>query len=176
LLIRRRQPKQSVATKHTDAIPTTGARRRRRILRRSGRIPAMVCAVSACASVRLGRSLPSFAFDLASPMICRERASRRERDGSVQFQPGAARATVRACRVRKPIHPTLAHSDGNRASSCAHTRLALSAASAGQFGCACEHDSCIFLVLCIRDARVPPAAAGLRLESRHRWHMRALPW
>ena len=24
----------------------------------------------------------------------------------MQFQPGAARATVRACRVRKPIHPT----------------------------------------------------------------------
>ena len=92
------------------------------IPRRSGRIPAMGCVVNACASVRLCRSLPSFAFHLASPVICRERASRRERDGSMPFQPGAARATVRACRVRKTIHPTLAHSDGNRASSCAHTR------------------------------------------------------
>ena len=133
LPIRRRQPKQSVAAKHTDAIPT-GARRRHPIPRRSGRIPAMVCVVNACASVRLCRSLPSFAFHLASPVICRERASRRERDGPMPFHPGAARATVRACRVRKPIHPTLAHSDGDRASSCAHTRLALRAASAGRFG------------------------------------------
>ena len=100
----------------TDAIPT-GTRRRRPIPRRSGRIPAMVCVVSACASVRLCRSLPSFAFHLASPVICRERASRRERDGSMQSQPGAARATVRACRMCKYKHPTLAHSDGNRASS-----------------------------------------------------------
>ena len=66
----------------------------------------MVCVVNACASVRLCRSLPSFAFHLASPVIRRERASHRERDGSMQFQPGAARATVRACRVRKHIHPT----------------------------------------------------------------------
>ena len=90
----------------TDAIPT-GARRRRRIPRRSGQIPAMVCVVNACASVRLCRSLPSFAFHLASPVICRERASRRERDGSMQSQPGAARAMVRACRVRKNIHSSL---------------------------------------------------------------------
>ena len=94
-----------------DAIPT-GTRRRRPIPRRSGRIPAMVCVVSACASVRLRRSLPSFAFHLASPVICRERASRRERDGSMQSQPGAARATVRACRMCKYKHPTLSHSDG----------------------------------------------------------------
>jgi hypothetical protein len=66
----------------------------------------MVCAVSACASVRLCRSLPSFAFHLASHVICRDRASRRERDGSMQSQPGAARTTVRACRVRKYNHPT----------------------------------------------------------------------
>jgi hypothetical protein len=63
-------------------------------------------------SVRLCRSLPSFAFHLASPVICRRRASRLERGGSMQFQHGAARATVRACRVRRPIHRTLAHSDG----------------------------------------------------------------
>jgi hypothetical protein len=66
----------------------------------------MVCAVSACASVRLCRSLPSFAFHLAGHVICRERASRRERDGSMQSQPGAARTRVRACRVRKYYHPT----------------------------------------------------------------------
>ena len=95
----------------TDAIPT-GTRRRRPIPRRSGRIPAMVCVVNACASVRLCRSLSSFAFHLASPVICRERASRRERAGSMQSQPGAARATVRACRMRKYKHPTLSHSDG----------------------------------------------------------------
>ena len=77
----------------TDAIPT-GARRRRPISRRSGRIPAIVCVVNACASVRLCRSLPSFAFHLASPVICRERAPRRERDGSMQLQPSTARTTV----------------------------------------------------------------------------------
>ena len=67
-------------------------------------------------------------------VICRERASRRERDGSVQSQPGAARTTVRACRVRKYNHPTLRIRMVAASSSCAHTRLALKAASAGQFG------------------------------------------
>ena len=111
LPIFRRQPKQSVAAKHTDAIPT-GARRRHPIPRRSGRIPAMVCVVNACASVRLCRSLPSFAFHLASHVICRERASRRERDGSKQSQPGtSSRNGTSLPRAQKdPSH--LAHSDG----------------------------------------------------------------
>ena len=63
-----------------------------------------------------GRSHPSHSH-LASPVICRERASRRERDGSMQSQPGAARATVRACRMCKYKHPAFRIRMVNRASS-----------------------------------------------------------
>ena len=87
---------------HTRCTRPAGSSRRA-----SGKPPPV-----ACASVRLRRSLPSFAFHLASPVICRERASRRERDGSMQSQPGAARATVRACSMCKYKHSTLSHSDG----------------------------------------------------------------
>jgi hypothetical protein len=100
----------------TDAVPT-GTRRRRPIPHRSGRNSALLCVCNAFASARLCRSLLSFAFHLASHVVCRERAPRRERDGSMQLQPGTARTTVRACRVRKNIHPTLRIRMVNRASS-----------------------------------------------------------
>ena len=45
------------------------------------------------------------------------------------------------------------------------------AAPAGLFATADEPTSCMFLVPCILDARVPQAAAGLRPESRLRWHV-----
>jgi hypothetical protein len=95
----------------TDAVPT-GTRRRRPIPHRSGRNSALLCIRNAFASARLCRSLPSFAFHLASPVICRERASRRERDGSMQSQPGiSSRNGTSLPRAQKyPSH--LAHSDG----------------------------------------------------------------
>ena len=95
----------------TDAIPT-GTRRRRPIPHRSGRIPAMVCVVNACASVRLCRSLPSFAFHLASPVICRERASRREREGPMQLQPGTSSRNGTSLPRAQKYPSNLAHSDG----------------------------------------------------------------
>ncbi len=77
-------PHSYALTTLLDAIPT-GTRRRRPIPRHFGRIPAMVCAVNACASVRLaGRSYLSHS---SSHVLS---ASRRERDGVMQFQPSAA--------------------------------------------------------------------------------------
>ena len=176
LPIFRRQPKQSVAAKHTDAIPT-GARRRHPIPRRSGRIPAMVCVVNACASVRQCRSLPSFAFHLASHVICRERASRRERDGSMQSQPGAARATVRACRVRKHSHPTLAQSDGSRVvqlrshATCAQSGLCRPIWVSLR---ACQlHLPCAMHMGCTRPAGSSRRASGTPPPVAY---VRALPW
>ena len=66
--------------------------------------------------------------------------------------------------------------DGRRASGGSHATSKHRAASAGLFATAGEPASCSFLMPCIRDARVPLAAAGLRLERRPRWPMRALPW
>jgi hypothetical protein len=50
------------------------------------------------------------------------------------------------------------------------------AASAGLLATAGEPASDMFIMPCIRDARVQQAAAGLRLERRLSWHVRALPW
>jgi hypothetical protein len=52
----------------TDAIPT-GTRRRRRIPHRSDRVSPRLCVRTAFASARLCRSLLSFAFHLARPVI-----------------------------------------------------------------------------------------------------------
>jgi hypothetical protein len=69
-----------------------------------------------------------------------------------------------------------ADSDGNRASRCSLVTSKHRAASAGLLATAGEPASCMFLMRCIRDARVPQAAAGMRLERRLRWHVHALPW
>ena len=47
------------------------------------------------------------------------------------------------------------------------------AASAGLLATVGAPASCTFLMRCIRNARIPQAAAGLRLERRRRWHVRA---
>ena len=66
--------------------------------------------------------------------------------------------------------------DGKRTSGCSHATSKHRAACAGLLATAGEPASCMFLMPCIRDARVPQAAAGLRLERRLRWHVRASPW
>jgi hypothetical protein len=50
------------------------------------------------------------------------------------------------------------------------------AASAGLLATAGEPASDMLLMPSIRDARVPQAAAGLRLKRRLRWQVRALTW
>jgi len=62
--------------------------------------------------------------------------------------------------------------DGRRASGCSHATSKHRAASAGLLATAGEPASCTFLMPCIRNARVPQAAAGLRLRSRLSWHVR----
>ncbi len=59
--------------------------------------------------------------------------------------------------------------DRKRASRCSHATSKHRAASAGLLATAGEPASCTFLMPCIRDARDPLAAAGLRLERRLRW-------
>ena len=66
--------------------------------------------------------------------------------------------------------------DGRRASGGSHATSKQRAASAGLFATAGEPASCTFLMPCIRDARIQQEAAGMRLERRLRWPMRALPW
>ena len=66
--------------------------------------------------------------------------------------------------------------DGKRASGGSHATSKHRAASAGLLATAGEPASCTFFMPCIRDARVPLAAAGLRLERRLRWQVRASPW
>ena len=50
------------------------------------------------------------------------------------------------------------------------------AASAGLLATAGEPASCTVIMPCMRDARVQQAAAGMPLERRLRWLVRALPW
>jgi hypothetical protein len=70
---------------------------------------------------------------------------------------------------------TLAHSDGKRASRLSLSRLERRAASAGRYLRTTQPTSCMFVVFYTGDACAQLAAAGLRLESRRRWHMCAVP-
>ena len=122
-----------------------------------------------------GRSYPSHSTS-RSPPTSWERGSRREQVASMQPQAGIGRGLVWACFVRRNFSPHLAYSDRKRASGCSHVTSKHRAASAGLLATAGEPASCTLLIPCIRDARVPLAAAGLRLERRLRWHVRASPW
>ncbi len=122
-----------------------------------------------------GRSHPSHSFS-RSPPTSWERGERREKVASIQPQAGIGRVLVWACFVRRKFSPHLAYSDRKRASRCSHATSKHRAASAGLLATAGEPASCTFLMPCIRDGRVPLAAAGLRLERRLRWPVRASPW
>ena len=122
-----------------------------------------------------GRSYPSHSTS-RSPPTSWERGSRREQLAPIQPQAGIGRVLVWACFVRRNFSPHLAYSDRNRASGCSHVTSKHRAASAGLLATAGEPASGMFIIKCIRDARVPQAAAGLRLEHRLRWHVRASPW
>ena len=122
-----------------------------------------------------GRSYPSHSTS-RSPPTSWERGSRREQLAPIQPQAGIGRVLVWACCVRRKFSPHLAYSDRKRASGCSHATSKHRAASAGLLATAGEPASGKFLMPCIRDARVPLAAAGLRLERRLRWQVRALTW
>ncbi len=102
-----------------------------------------------------------------------ERGARREQVAPIPYEAGIGRVLVWACCVRGKFSPHLAYSDGKRASGGLHATSKHRAASAGLLATAGEPASCTFLMACIRDARVPQAAAGLRLERRLSWHVRA---
>ena len=104
------------------------------------------------------------------------RGSRREQLAPIQPQAGIGRVLVRACFVRRKFSPHLAYSDRKRASGCSHATSKHRATSAGLLATADEPASGTFLMPSIRDGRVPLAAAGLRLERRLRWQVRASPW
>ena len=143
--------------------------------RRSCSIPGLLCGLT---SVRLwgcaGRSYPSHSTS-RSPPTWWERGAQREQLAPIQPQAGIGRVLVWACFVRRKFSPHLAYSDRKRASGCSHATSKHRAASAGLLATAGEPASCTFLMPCIRNARVPQAAAGLRLERRRRWHVRASP-
>ena len=122
-----------------------------------------------------GRSYPSHSTS-RSPPTSWERGSRREQLAPIRHEAGIGRVLVGACFVRRKFSPHLAYSDRKRASGCSHATSKHRAASAGLLATAGEPASCTLLMPSIRDARVPQAAAGLRRESRRRWHMCALPW
>ena len=122
-----------------------------------------------------GRSYPSH-WTSRSPPTWWGRVARREQVAPIHPQAGISRVLIWACFVHRKFSPHLAYSDRKRASGCSHTTSKHRAASAGLLATAGEPASCMFLMACIRDARVPQAAAGLRLERRLRWHVRASPW
>ena len=105
-----------------------------------------------------GRSYPSHSTSRSEAMWW-GRGSRREQLAPIQPQDGIGRGLVWACFVRRKFWPHLAYLDGERASGCSHATSKHRAASAGLFATAGEPASCTFLMPCMRDARVPPAAA-----------------
>jgi hypothetical protein len=122
-----------------------------------------------------GRSYPSHSTSRSAPTSW-ERGSRREQLAPIQPQACIGRVLVWACFVRRKFSPHLAYSDRKRASGCSHATSKHRAASKGLLATAGEPASDMLLMPCIRDARVPLAAAGLRLERRLRWQVRASPW
>ena len=118
-----------------------------------------------------GRSYPSHSISRSEAMWW-GRGSRRERLAPIQPEAGIGRVLVWTCCVRRKLSPHLAYLDRKRASGCSHATSKHRAASAGLFATAGEPASCMFLMPCIRNARVPQAAAGLRLRSRLSWHVR----
>ena len=112
-----------------------------------------------------GRSCPSHSIS-RSPAIWWERGARCERVAPIRPEAGIGRVFVWACCVRRKFSPYLAYSDGKRASGGSQATSKHRAASAGLLATAGEPASGTFLMPCIRYARVPQAAAGLRLERR----------
>ena len=170
---RRRQLEQLVAAKSRTPL------RRERdgapgFRRRSGHFPGPACLGNTCTSVRLCRSLLSFAIHLATPRNHGSEAhdANETRPPSLKLVPVAywyepavcAKNIVQNSRIRT----VTARPD-------AHSRLERRAASAGRSVRAAQPASCMLVVLCMQGACSELAAAGLRLESRRRLHMCAVP-
>ena len=110
------------------------------------------------------RSYPSHSTSRSEAMWW-GRGARREQLAPIQPQAGIGRVLVWACLMRRKFSPHLAYSDRKRASGCSHATSKHRAASAGLLATAGEPASCTLLMPCVRDARVPQAAAGLRLKK-----------
>ena len=170
---RRRQPEQLVAAKSRTPL------RRERdgapgFRRRSGHFPGPACLGNTCTSVRLCRSLLSFAIHLATPRNHGSEAhdANETRPPSLKQVPVAYwyEPAVRATNIvqNSRIRTVTARPD-------AHSRLERRAASAGRFVRTTQPTSCMVVVLYTGDACARLASAGLRLESRRWWHMCAVP-
>jgi hypothetical protein len=134
--------------------------------RRSCSIPGPLCVWDVHASLGLCRSLLPLAFDL-------EKSSDRvgsEAHGASKSRPSNLKLALVAYWYGPAVCALSSrhiwHLDGKRASGGSHATSKHRAASAGLLATAREPASCTFLIPCIRDARVPQAAAGLRLERR----------
>jgi hypothetical protein len=145
--------------------------------RRSCSIPGLSCVWDVHASLGLCRSLLPLAFDLekSSDMVG------GEAHGASKSRPSNLKLALVAYWYGPAVCAESSRhiwhiADRKRASGCSHVTSKHRAASAGLLATAGEPASCTFLMPCIRDARVPQAAAGLRLERRLRWHVRAPPW
>ena len=119
-----------------------------------------------------GRSYPSHSTS-RNPPTWWERGARRGQVAPIRPEAGVGRVLVWACFVRRKFWPHLAYLDGERASGCSHATSKHRAASAGLYATAGEPASGTFLMRCIRYARIPQAAVGMRLERRLSWHVRA---
>ena len=140
--------------------------------RRSGSTPGLSCVWDVHASLGLCRSPLPLAFDLEKPpdMVGARRMARARRPRPT---PKPALVTDRCGPALCPeISRYIRHiADGKCASRCSHVTSKHSATAAGLLATAVEPARCMFFVTCIRDARLPQAAAGLRLERRIRWHV-----
>jgi hypothetical protein len=122
-----------------------------------------------------GRSYPSHSTS-RSPPTWRERGAWREQVAPIRPQAGVGRVLVWACFGRRKLSPLLAYCGWyTRVRVLAHDSKHR-AASAGLLATAGEAASGMSIVTCIRDGRVPQAAAGLRLEHRLSWQVPALTW
>jgi hypothetical protein len=126
--------------------------------RRSCSIPGLPCVWDVHASSGLCRSLLPLDFDLetSADMVGARRKARASRAHPTSSWHWSRIGMGLLCAQK----PHLAHSDRKRASGCSHATSKHRAASAGLLATAGEPASCMFLMPCIRDARVPQAAAG----------------
>jgi hypothetical protein len=141
---------------------------------RSGRIPGPACLCDACTSVWLCRSLLSFAIHLAPPRNHGSEAHDANETGSCRLTLAPVAYWYEPAVCAKNIYQPLRIRTVN-ARPEARSRLERRAASAGRSVRTAQPTSFVLGVIYTGDACTQPAAAGLRLESRRRWHMCAIP-
>ena len=157
-----------------DAIPT-GTRRRRRIpppFRSYSLAATYLQPLRVCAAVQVSPILripPRHSRNLMEASF----TARTRRAPAASRWHSSHNGTSLPC-ARKNIHQNLRIRTVT-ARLDAHSRLERRAASVGRFVRTTQPTSCMFVVLYTGDACARLESAGLRLESRRRWHMCAVP-